>query len=203
MNKLNHKLFIYIFAGAAIVSWILLVTLTNVNNNFDYIKKIPQACGYAFIFFLVFEKYLWKIRPFSWLIPYPSLNGTWTGKLMSNYVHEDGAGCESIDVTLVIKQTMLAISCEMFTKESSSQSYGGIIIKSHEGNIKHLIYTYYNNPRAGVQYRSNTHQGTAKLRIIEKPENALKGNYWTERESTGELQLKFYGKELLDDIAQN
>ncbi len=199
MNKINYKLFVYLLGGISILIWLILILIADVRTFTDILKKIPQACGYSFIVFFLFEKYLWSIKPFSLLVPYPSLHGTWKGKLNSNYVFEDGTKCDPIDVTLVIKQTMLTISVEMFTGESSSQSYGGNIVKSHEGNLKHLLYTYYNDPRASVQHRSNTHQGTAKLRIIEKPELGLKGNYWTERGTTGEFDLSFYSKELFDD----
>lgn len=202
MNKINYKALFYIFSGTAILIWIGLVAYADIKTAVDVMKKVPQACGYSFLLFLVFEKILWKYKPFSFLIPYPSLNGTWSGTLLSNYIFDDGSKCSPVEVTLVIKQSMLSISCEMFTKESSSESYIGSIIKSHEGNIKHLVFSYHNNPRAIVQHRSKNHQGTAKLRIIEKPEKCLKGNYWTERGSVGELDLKFYSKELFDDFVE-
>jgi hypothetical protein len=66
-----------------------------------------------------------------------------------------------------------------------------------------LIYSYASNPKLTVTERSAPHNGTIILDIINTPERKLKGQYWTARKSTGEVELSYREKNLLDDLPDN
>lgn len=198
MNKLNNKFFIYILVSVGILFYLGLLVFEEKLGLQKVLLNIPKACGFSFIFFLAFEKWLWKWKPFSFFVPYPYLGGTWQGKLKSSYVFEDGSTPDQIDITLVITQTLFSVSCEMYTEESNSSSVNGTIVNSDAGKMKTLIYTYGNETNASVKHRSNSHQGTAKLRITNKGKS-LKGNYWTERGTIGEMELSHVSTGYADD----
>ena len=42
--------------------------------------------------------------------------------------------------------------------------------------------------------RSAIHDGAAILRFISEPEKSLKGEYWTSRKTTGDINVKFISK---------
>jgi hypothetical protein len=42
------------------------------------------------------------------------------------------------------------------------------------------------------------HDGAAILKIVERPERVLEGQYWTDRKTTGDIQVLFKSKSLTD-----
>ena len=105
-----------------------------------------------------------------------------------------------IPFTLVIRQSFLTINCSIFTNESSSISYSADILVDKETNRKQLIYHYANKPQASVRNRSEIHDGTAVLDIIGGKPVEMKGEYWTSRRTTGDIEIKFVSKELREDF---
>ena len=79
----------------------------------------------------------------------------------------------------------------MKSDDSESVSYAAqFLVDAHSGDKK-LIYSYINTPGAAVREDSAIHNGTALITISEKNNTIeLSGNYWTDRKSTGELNLK-------------
>ena len=69
-----------------------------------------------------------------------------------------------------------------------------------DAQIRQLAYSYTSKPRPTVRERSAPHDGAMVLDIIGKPVDKLKGRYWTERKTTGEAELTFREKRLLDDF---
>jgi hypothetical protein len=163
---------------------------------------IPNIVFIDTILGVIFANWLWKCRIFKkWLVPYPNLNGTWTGSIYSSWINpETQKGIPPISAMLTIKQSFFNISCLMQTAESKSYSSTEGFAIDDERQIRQLTYTYMNKPRIVLNNRSPSHGGTITFDIIEKPELKLKGSYYTERETKGEIDLTFYSKELMYDL---
>ncbi|GAB2670754.1 Cap15 family cyclic dinucleotide receptor domain-containing protein [Kribbella swartbergensis] len=129
----------------------------------------------------------------------PNLRGTWEGLLTSFWV--DPATGKSPDpktVYLVIRQTASLVSAKLLTNESrSSSSLGSVTTIDHSSE---LIYMYINRPDARVEHRSRMHHGSTALDVTGKPARRLRGRYWTDRDSKGELDFTQRKGRFADDF---
>ena len=132
---------------------------------------------------------------------FPNLNGTWQGHTTSTWIDsETGETPPPIPTILTIKQTFLKISCVMRTAEMTSHSYSADFNLESDNQIKQFTYSYTSRPKATVTDRSPTHEGSVILEIIDEPGKKLKGDYWTSRKTTGEIEMTFREKKLLQEF---
>lgn len=151
---------------------------------------------------LAFDKWLWGfgfLHP--WFVDRPYLKGTWKGVLESNYV--DTATQQRavpIEVYLVIRQTFSAIHLRLLTNESASESMANNIPKGEDG-VYTVASVYRNTPKLGVRDRSTIHHGAVTLHVEGDPVTSLRGEYWTDRLTRGELRFLEKSGELYFDFA--
>jgi hypothetical protein len=178
MKNLNKSYEIWFYIVPFVVSWMLIIQFAGIASilSIDTIKKIPDAVMYTGIFYILFSKYFWKLNVFrKWLVPYPNLQGTWTGVLKSTWVNpKTNKPVDPIPVQFCVRQDFESIHISMFTKESSSFSQAARFILESDDTIS-LSYTYSNKPQATVRDRSEIHDGAAYLRIIESKTLKLEG----------------------------
>ena len=202
MKNIRQDIVNWIRFGGFVLIWIVVLYLSQpeLRINVAALKKLPLAIAIYSVLHLGFGVWAWKFRIFrGWLVPFPSLQGTWQGVLRSTSRHaETGEVIESIPVILVVRQSFSSISCVMRTEESESLSNAAQIGRGEQTCMLRLSYNYTNRPRATVRDRSEIHDGAAVLRIIEKPKRALEGEYWTSRKTTGDIKLTFRTKKLLE-----
>lgn len=193
MNSLNFKTAASVFGGLGVIIWVAILFLKGIAEPVDAIKEIPAAAGYVGIFATIFAEWLWKITWLQgWLVLTPNLNGTWEGELISTWEDpQTGTTPPPIKAFLVIRQSLLKTSCVLMTKESKSWSRAVTIQTAPDGALKILEFTYSNSPKPTVQHRSKAHDGACSLEIIANKTSKLQGKYWTERATTGEMDLKF------------
>jgi len=200
MRHLNIKAFLSIIVPLSIFLWILLIFLSElgVDPVWNATKKIPSVITIDFGIWLLFAKWAWKWKIFQgWLVPFPVLEGTWAGFMKSTWIDPvTGNTLTSIPFTLVIRQSFLNVNCSIYTKESSSTSYSADVLVDKETKRKQLIYHYTNRPQASVRNRSEIHDGTVLLDVIGAKPNEMKGEYWTSRKTTGDIEVKFVSKKL-------
>jgi hypothetical protein len=183
----------------AIICWVALILFNDVDVKIDYrgaAKQLTTALSIVLFIAGLFIKWLWRIPAFQgWLVPFPNLNGTWTGTLQSTWINpETQKVIAPIQIALVIDQNFLRCTCTLFTKESSSVSYASSFIHGEDGT-KLLSFAYTNTPKVVYRNRSQTHSGTALLKAIQKPGRLLEGEYWTNRNTSGDIALRFKSKE--------
>ena len=143
---------------------------------YNVIGYIGEAIAAGFILIKIYDLWAWKWRFVRWTHDIPILAPAYKGTLSSSY--KDGKEYKGV---LTIKQTFTKMSISFKSNESSSVSIVADIIDNHD--MKQLIYTYQNDPKANIQERSPIHHGTAILNVdnVEK----IEGNYFTERGSHG------------------
>lgn len=145
-----------------------------------------EGISFTAIISTFFVSVAWKWPIFKgWLIPIPDLNGKWTGWL--KYEREGQERKRQFSAN--IKQTLFSIIIELETKESSSRNFCGTFDIDKDKHLKDLIYSYMNEPKASLRDRSPIHYGTARLSINED-NTLMKGEYWTSRQTKGEMTLK-------------
>lgn len=204
MKNLNIKPFVYIFLGVSGTLWIGIAILTGIDLSkfVDFILILPKVAAIDLILYAVFSNWGWRWKVFQgWLVPFPDLNGTWQGSIQTTWINpETGDKPGPIPTILSIKQSFSKISCVMRTAEMTSYSYAEEFKLEKDKQVRQLTYSYTNKPKLSVTDRSIPHEGTIVFDIIGKPVSKLKGHYWTDRKSTGEITLTFREKNLLDEM---
>jgi len=203
-KNLNIKIFTYILLGLSAFFWygIALVSGQDISTLWGLLKLLPKVAAADLLVFLVFTRWGWKLKFFQgWLVPFPDLNGTWQGVIKTTWIDpKTKTSPAPIPVILTVKQTFTYISCVMRTAEMVSYSFAEDFRLDREKQIRQLIYSYSSNPKLTVAQRSTLHYGTIMLDIINASERRLKGQYWTARETTGDVELNYREDKLLDDL---
>lgn len=204
LKNLNLKYFVGILLVISVILFFAIAHFKNIAEVtlWEFIKILPTVISIDVVLFSVFAKWGWKWQLFrGWLVRFADLNGTWLGQANSDWIDPSTRkGISPIPVMLTIKQTFLSISCVSRTAEMESHSYAESFVIDEEKQLKALAFFSTNTPINSVRYRNPAHDTAAYLRIIEKPERKLQGCYWTQHNTTGEVTLKFYSKELLEQL---
>ena len=202
MANLNIKYFVYILIAISAMFWLILATVEGIDLSqaTALFSALPHVVTADLFCISLFVKWLWKWKRLQgWLVPFPNLNGTWIGTIRSNWVNpETGEMIPPIPATIGIKQSFFKISCVVRTDEMRSDSYTEGFRIDPDRQIKQLIYTYSSRPRPAVSDRSSPHDGSVVLDVVENPVRKLIGRYWTERQTTGEMDFEFSEKKVLD-----
>ncbi|MDO4889421.1 MAG: hypothetical protein Q4A25_01875 [Candidatus Saccharibacteria bacterium] len=189
---------ILIWTTIIIFSLRLLLSLSEVTDKLfvhDTIGAVyvlfsfaSEAITISAVFGWLFNRYLWRNKIISELIGVPILRKQYSGELFSNYDNKSGKNLKRKphEIEVSFSQTLLSLSMSLKTKESKSQSVD-IAIKQ-DGSGQKLIATYFNEPGAMVRKRSPIHYGTALLCVND--DGTISGNYYTDRGTFGELELK-------------
>lgn len=199
MNSIKWKIVLYIILIIAVVVFLINWVFSDKSFTFLFIIDcIEKSAAVISVLSIIFCKWLWKWKALKkWLVVIPNLNGKWTGVLSSNWV--DPTTNEKIPskiTTLTIKQSLFKTSCVMETDESTSHSILSDFLIDEEKQILRLVYTYQNDPRQNIQSRSRIHFGTAVLDINLGENETLKGYYWNNRNSSGEMMFNCHEKTL-------
>lgn len=144
----------------------------------------------------VFDRWLWRVPAFVRILRTgPVLRGTWKGRLISTYDQQ------SRRVYLSVRQRFTEIEVRMMTEESTSETTSSQLLRRPE-DLSVIEYSYSNIPRATVRDRSEVHFGTARLECTGQVPSRLEGAYWTDRRTTGEIELTTRVPVLLQSYAE-
>jgi hypothetical protein len=202
MKNFNLNYSIYGLAGISIAIYLLLLYFFPPENPtvLDYLRLVPMVLTIDFAIIFIFTQWAWKISFLrNWLVKIPDLNGTWKGLIKSNWVNsKTNEKPDPIPVILTINQTLFHISCVMRTEEMTSYSFVSGFEINEEMQIKRLVYSYNSRPGMDVKHRSPEHFGTMLFDIIENSSQKLKGEYWTDRNTIGIIEMFYWKSEKLD-----
>jgi len=206
MKNIRTQVAVWVQFVTILLIWAIVLGLSGLELKIDSqsVRKLPSAISVYLVFHVLFKRWGWKVPWFHpALVPYPNLQGTWTGTVESTYEDPStGRPRPAIPVLLVIRQSFDTISCEMHTEESSSASNAAQISSEEGTGILRLSYTYTSRPVPTVRDRSEMHDGAAILRIILAPSRELYGEYWTSRHTTGTVRLAFQSTGLASSFAR-
>lgn len=204
MKNVVLKSSVYLLIGISAITWFVLALFSGLNLSAanDFFGLVPKVVSIDLLIIGVFVKWGWKYKHFrGWLVPFPNLNGSWVGKIYSDWVNtETGKGIPPIPVMLTINQSFFHISCMMHTTEMKSHSVSEGFNIDNDRQVKQISYIYTSRPRIRLNQRSLPHDGAIVFDIIESPNKKLIGRYWTERKTVGEIALEFYDNRILEEI---
>ena len=202
MRNINTKYFLYLILGISIITFFILVKIKNIKeiDITSIIILLPTVITVDVLFLTIFSSYIWKFKFLrGWLVPFPNLNGTWKGHINTTWNDPiTNQRPDPIPAILTIKQSFFNVSCVMRTAEMTSRSIVSDFVLDKDNQVKRLFYSYDSNPIQTVKDRSPQHCGTVVFDIDESSKITLKGEYWTGRKTTGDIELTFWKKELLD-----
>ena len=191
MIKHNLKIYAYAILGLAFATYALIFIIHQDLSSIDFkiaLKDISYAISINFFIWVVFVKWCWKWKIFhGWLVPFPDLSGKWTGLIKSNWNNQT---LDPIQTTIEIKQSFFHMSIKLKTGESESFSNSATFDIDIDRGISQLFYSYTNYPKPSVRDRSQIHYGTTLLKFNDYPVKKMSGEYWTSRESTGEIEIE-------------
>ena len=68
--------------------YLLIFPVTD-KTLFNFLKPITTVVTLDTIVMFLFTKLVWKWKLlYSWLVPFPNLNGTWKGEIKTNWIDE-------------------------------------------------------------------------------------------------------------------
>lgn len=190
MVTYNIRIFAFAILGLAFGTYIVLFLSTQNLDSIDFNKAlthISTTISINIVIWLLFIKWGWKCKVFyPWLVPFPDLSGDWSGTIKSNWKEKE---LEPIPTEVSITQTFFNIQVRIKTGESRSYSIGASFDIDKERGFQQLFYSYLNTPKPGVRERSEIHYGSTLLNFEGFNVTKMDGEYWTSRETTGEIEL--------------
>jgi predicted pore-forming effector associated with SMODS systems len=170
----------------AVAVWAGALILTGVQVSPEWFRPFSTVVGVLVLVLLLVDKWLWRIRWLQpWLLNMPDIQGTWLARIRPTGV---ASTREEINAFMVIRQTLSAVSLRLLTAESHSEVLCARIARCDDGTFQ-LAGVYRNTPRLGVRDRSPVHHGALLLALQGNPPASLAGQYWTDRNSQGEIFL--------------
>jgi hypothetical protein len=196
----NIQLSTLVFVIAII--WGIALILQGTSLSVDLVKPFSNVTGILVLLLAFFGKWAWHWRIFyPWLVSTPYIDGTWKGKINSNWVNpKTKQKTEQIDAYLVIRQKFSKVYARLITKESISELLAGEIIKNADETWQ-FVSAYRNTPKMLIRKRSPIHHGAMLLSIKGKPPTGLDGQYWTDRNTQGEIAFSGFNKKRLEDFS--
>jgi hypothetical protein len=129
------------------------------------------------------------------------LRGTWKGTLHSFWIDPSTQQtAPPKPAYLVVRQKAASITVVLLTDESRSTSSMATI--TDDGTTASLDYMYLNKPDSRIEHRSRMHHGSSSLDITGRPTTRLRGRYWTNRDSRGEMDFTTRVRVAADDFTQ-
>lgn len=179
-----------------IIAWIAACTFaatlyaTGQTVTWQWVRAVSTPVVVLSALFWLFDRYLWKFRLFhGWLVRRPNLSGTWQVTFQSTWVdpktkQQIGPKIGEIQV----RQTYSNLTFQVETEESLGSLVASELLRDIDGTYR-FCGSYLNEPKAKYREKSQIHYGTFLLKV-EGPSHApsgLRGAYWTDRKTTGEM----------------
>lgn len=139
------------------------------------------------LFIVLITKYLWNVRPFSWMFWFDDFSGRYEGKIVYQYL--DGNGLlqtGELDHIKIVSQSGSKINITSFTKKadgslsSPSVNKGMYVETTPDDQHFKMIYNYLNDGSQDQGFPP--HYGTEVVKFIKDGnEKMLSGGYFTNR----------------------
>lgn len=182
-----------IVIGLAALIALGIVWATSGKLDFTYAKWLVTATSVVILLLLAFDNWLWRYRPFRWLIHRPIVQGTWKTELRTTFEHRAD---EFIEAYLVIRQTYSRICVDMLFDRSSSRSMSGDLVT--EGGRCVLYYVFHTHAHARHRDGNPPSRGGAALVVGREPRTHIEGDYWMERGTRGDVRTVGHNPKTFD-----
>jgi hypothetical protein len=199
---MKNRMLIQLVALVVVAVFAVGIWLTGDQVKVGWLRFYSVAVLGAVALVALWDRWLWRVPIAQRSTSVPrDLKGTWKGVLTSFWMDPaTGKTPQPKAAFLVVRQTSSKVSVVLLTDESRSRS-SLATVSSRDGNTS-LEYFYLNLPDSRHRDRSPIHPGSAALDVTGRPASRLKGQYWTDRDSRGELDFKIRSRTAVDDYDQ-
>lgn len=190
MNEREIKKIIAITVILSIIIWAGSIVWFSINIlSFESSKFLSVTVTLVTLYWAFYFKWGWKMPVLKKIFGRPNLKGTWIG----TYKSEDSNNKYSGKIVLTIRQSFLFIHFISLTDKFVSYSYGECLLNKENEGIKQVTY-FYSQKRLKSDEESIP-QGACELSVLGgEKDKVLCGEFWTNRPSTGFLELKFVSR---------
>jgi hypothetical protein len=199
---MKRTITIRVIVAVVVVVFVVGTWVQDGRPDLAALKFFSAAVLISTVVFNLWDFWLWRLPLVQRIPGVPrSVRGTWKGALTSFWVDpstDKSPGPKT--VYLVVQQTGSLVIVKLLSDESRSTS-ALANVSEVDGSIL-LTYLYLNKPDMRVEHRSRIHHGSAVFDVSGNPTRRLKGRYWTDRDSKGELEFVERSKKLADDFAE-
>ena len=171
-----------IYFWLAILSIAISSILMQLSNN--NINKIIVPSGFLIfgLLILLFDNFLWKLKPFSLFVNIPDLNGKWTG---TNKRTDNSTNNFVVEIT----QTWKKIDIVVTSENTISRTCSATFFIDNKSN-KSIRYIFTMKPIQPVKDKNLFGEGCAEIRISQrKNEILLHGEYYSSNYLGGHFSL--------------
>ena len=151
----------------------------NFNSIYDFVGAAGEVISITIFIMGIYSRFLWRYNP---LEKTPKLMGLYEGIIEYSY---NGTVVKK-DTFVKIRQTLLSVKVQITTNEITSNTIIANLVEENEEYI--LYYTYITNPKSKYSKENPIQHGTCRLILSTK--DCLTGNYWTSRQTIGDIELK-------------
>lgn len=199
---MKQNITIRVIAAIVLLVFVVGTWVQSGQLNFGWLKFFSAAVLVATIVLTLWDLWLWKLGPAQLVPGVPRyIHGTWQGVLTTFWVDPvTGQRPAPKTVYLVVRQTATLVSVKLLTNESRSAS--SLAAVTAIDGTSELTYLYLNRPDARFEDRSRMHHGSTALVLSGQPVKRMKGRYWTDRDTKGELDFTARNKKLVDDFEE-
>jgi hypothetical protein len=170
--------------------WAALLILEGMKVTRTFFFPFEYVLSALVVVLAIFDRWAWRFRILRpWFVSLPDLNGVWKGQLQSDWTDpQTGKPSPPLDARVVVKQTFSSIHLRLATDESESELLSGGLVRKADGSYQ-IVAVYRNTPRLLVRDGSPIHHGGLVLNLEGHPPTGLRGEYWTDRRTRGELRF--------------
>jgi hypothetical protein len=188
--------------GVAVVAAAVAVVITGGSFDTAGLQRFGLVVAVVTIACVAFDKWIWAWPMWKgWLVSRPHIRGTWQARLISNYM-QDGKPVEKI-VYVVIRQSFSFLSIRMYTDAAKSFSLAHNLSKADDDDVFRASIVYLNEPQLKHRGKSSEiHYGALLIADIVHPVTVMKGHYWTDRGTSGVLELLRRNDQVAGDFEQ-
>jgi hypothetical protein len=142
----------------------------------------------ALLLFVVYIgwKKIWSMFPGLNRLIFPDLNGLWNMSIHWQNAEKSGF----VTATAQIKQDLLRVSMEVFSRDSDSETLIALPKRDPESGRPILYYVYRVVPKNIKVDAGSSYEGSAILKVSNASYDRLSGNYFTSRRGTGHFELR-------------
>jgi hypothetical protein len=165
-------------------------------SGFRLDQGIKAALAYLptvlILIVLAFDLWIWRWPGVIRLSGRPRIDGTWHATLQPHLESHIPAGGNRgpISAAVIIEQTYWTVAVRLMTDESASVSTSASLRQDGDSREQRILtFTYHNLPKHQNRPRSQPHVGAANLVATGFNPRALRGAYWTDRFTVGDMDL--------------
>lgn len=195
MKRVHQISFVALIAA----TWFLFAFLFGLPTTIlEAAKPFASAMTVAAVFFLLYDRCIWRWKwQHGWFTQKPCLAGVWQVTIRSTFKDPDtGKQIEPLIGYAQIDQTSSTFCMRIFTAESQSKTISYAF--DLDQNVYRLAIVYENAPSIELRGSSSPlHKGSAVFNVRGFQPESFLGDYWTERDTKGTMQLQ---RRLVDEI---